>query len=263
MVYQEIFDRVLKNLGIDKEDANTIVTIKQDIQDVLKEAFRTSETPIKNITPVAITTLDTSEIMPADFYLPLQVTFKTDTGKTMFSQEMTNEEFQRWQETTSVESIEDMLNVNDQGIGTTLTTAENLDYDGSIGYYFNLEFDSETNEHVTVLYWKPTVNGYLHVTYCYIPGLNGTLKGEKAIEINNMYSDVIVNGATAFELRRRFAKKGYFEKEIDLVANRDALRMFRGDYEQSLNRFIEYTKKGAETHIVRFHSFLDDPTMRL
>lgn len=262
MNYKEIYNKVLNNIGELKATSEILTRIAGDVTDVfLQDVHGRSEAPCKNVDytltethtvnlgdPPVPTVVDwNEEEMPADFYIPLEVKF-AQGDMIVACNELTAEEFLLWNPNPVISSGDDILaEPVDISVNTFKYTELNR-YDGSIGYYFEVIGEK------IILHWKPKIACTLSIRYAYVPTLN--LNDEQPINIHRMFTDLLVNGATVRELRRRLLKA---DNQFTYLAIKDNINMYYAEFNRLLDRYIGWTKRKADTpRILPFSNFTDN-----
>lgn len=246
--YNNIVRKVAVNLNIDSPDSKQVSIIKNDIFDILVNAYAKAE-PIKKVIEKTITQNTSKISLPETFFRCDEVVFRDSNGHTLNSKEITQEKYLRWTPMTfDVESSFTAEALN--GVPESFSiTKENEELDGSIGYYFSDEND------MSALYFKPAVNGKVVIMYSVFPE-DSINELQDIPRIHKSFISLLVAGATIKSLLRVKPTN-----EIDLADKNTRLRMYQSEYKESLSDFAGYINRTTSTPIVEpfnFMNFYDD-----
>jgi hypothetical protein len=187
--------------------------------------------------------------MPSDFFLPLEVRFYTDDYD-YHSIEIPYEAFRRWRLSAEYPTITELINSNDPYISQIFLTQENLLYDGSIGYAFDVK------ENKAQLVWKPKVACVLEITYT--PIITPSIADANSVNINRAYIDTLVADVSIRQLTPRLAQA---DSEVKLLGLRDLIREFKIVRDEGLKDFIKYTESKSQTDSILAQPFINDQNM--
>ncbi len=203
---------------------------------------------------LSIKSVQTYIQMPSDFFIPLEVKFTEGAETRYISKEMTPEEYFNWNPNISSLTSGQTLSFDAEDVKTYYRTDENLDYDGMMGFYFEYLGDQVR------LYFKPKFDGLVEVYYTYIPTIQTK---DKDLEINELFSDILVDGACIRGLRRKLLEIGDKMSEAMLIAIRTASKDYKASYDRNMAEFIRWTMKEADTPQIRPFDMFSDTRMEL
>lgn len=251
MTYADIQDRVLSNIGREK-NATFLETVKKDIFDVIIKIYRKTE-PIKkeNTTTITITTASQEVTVPSDFFVPNEVLFFDADGLRFPAKELQYEEYMRWN--PEVDAVTTSFNelITPATPAGILYTQENADLDGIVGFTF-----SDTNPQK--LLWKPAVGGTVKLYYSALaPEFTDQTESP---EISIAFHELIVLGVTIRQLIRKLKE---ISDQIRLIGLQTEIRHYKEEWAETLSNFYGYTNRNTSSPRIEAFDFLNDSSMLL
>lgn len=249
MNHRDIIYDVLHNLK-QTPDQKTLSVVKRDLWYLTGKIFRSGR-GIKATLEKAITTAKSELLMPENFFVAEEVQFFATSGNQYYDEEISHEKFIKWNPSTDVaiESFNELVKSADAP-QEILTTDEDAELDGRIGYLFTDEID------IQKLVWKPAINGTVKILYCVTPFED--IDFDATPHMHFSFYDMLVNGCTARELKRRISLA---KTEVELIAIRAAHSEYKKDFEDDLSEYAGVVEKKSATPIMQGFNFLNDGDM--
>lgn len=251
MNHRDIVLDVLNNLG-QSPNAKALSSIKRDLWYLTNRIFRQSK-GIKDTLTKTITTSMTELLMPDNFFVAEEVQFFTPSNNKFYSQEVAYEKFMKWNPSTetTIESFNELVKSADAP-QEILTSPEDIELDGKVGYVFQDEID------MSKLLWKPAINGTLKIYHCVTPFEDIDLDATPHMHFS--FYDMLINGCTARGLLRLIKNA---KNEVELVGLQASHKQYREDFRDDLSEYAGYVEKRSSTPVMQGFDFLNDGDMAI
>jgi hypothetical protein len=258
----EVLDKngvVLFTKTVEVPTTQTTITFEPYLIGVdLQVKFTTNTTVAPTIDMVVtadnfIININSNEVeLPNDFYIPHEVVFEDSESKRILTKEMSRSQYVSWSPNRIyTDSLPFKVTDPVASLIRTHYTDESQDYDGSLGYLFQVK------EGKTYFLFKPNVTGTLTISYSHIP--NVVVNATDSLQINRRFSDLVVYGATLKELTRRLTKPNI--KELEFAGVQSSIGLYRKEYKELLHLFTNFANKRSESAKILPFSLINDNDM--
>lgn len=227
MKYDELIRRTGVNLGFDVLTSSHTSVIRDDMGTILKQVLRMNET-LRRSKTFNVQGNDGSILMPADTFLPHDVSFVETENGIRNKEELTNEEFENLTEPNNTFTI----------------------------FY---TFVPQEGDALRMKY-SPKYIGKITVFYSYVP-IEELDRYSTNPKIRTAFSDLLVYGTTILGLIRKQANMPKDATEVQYIGLRDSIKKYEDRYNKAFSDYGVLSKPRADSAIVLPDGLLSDPNM--